>query len=464
MKSLSVAEVEQIQLSFFNLIGAKVQNIFYKANGYLLELWSPLLQKQYIIFDTHKIVPFCFNFSFKPTLEREGFKSPVGLFSRRHLKGRRLVSVSMPDVARPILLFNFESFLIEFSLIPHKVNLKVSYDDKALHWYKVVKPLLKGESFRSSEVRSLETLGEQWLSLKKGLVEKKINTNKSNELIQFFKAKIKKTKRAILKNEEGIKRREGEANSAKRIALFLQAGRKLSVLSSLDMESIKENKSWAWNMDDQFTQCKKLTFKLSQTQVRQEVLEKEMSVLVELSKEKFLQNLDISVNLTLLKKSKVTQIPHFLLGGEPSYEEAFKKGVFKKILKSNVKNSTAKSDSLFPGVAKRSLLLGSGVMAVAGKNAKANVDLLRQARPWYIWVHLRNYPSSHAIILSAKSQVIKDKEIIGVGNWLVQMSSKKLNLSDIKIDLIYTQCRFVKSIKGDSLGRVSYKNEKSILL
>lgn len=463
MKALSLLEVKQVLESFQNLKDSKVQNIFYQGNQYLLELWSTVLKKQYIFFDINIVSPYCFLTSEKIPLEKKAFKSPVGLFSKGHLKGKKLNTISLSLSSERVLVFNFESFILEFNMIPHQANIKVSYDAKSLHWYKDKKAVERGPSAILNP-RSLLNLQKEWLNSQTLTNINKDKAKKQNTFILFLSNKIKRTKRALLKNEKDIKERQEAANTSKAIALELRKASSMSILNPGQVACIKTEKSWAWNMDDQFSRHKKLTYKLEQTQNRQRDLKKEISTLSELVENSFLKNLNIVMNLTLLKKCKVEKIPQLLLNGEKSYEVAFKKGFFKKFILVNDKKTSSEKEGLFPGVAKRSLLLDSGVMVVAGKNAKANIDLLRQAKPWHIWVHLRDYPSSHAIILKLKPQKITDKDIIKVGQWLMEMSLKKGSLSIIKLDIIYTECRFVKSIKGDSLGRVSYRNEKTILL
>ncbi|MBE8221214.1 MAG: DUF814 domain-containing protein [Bdellovibrionales bacterium] len=484
MKALSLLEVNKLLKNFQILKGVKVQNIFYQGNQFLLELWSSDLKKQYLFFDINKVEPFCFYFPDKIDLEKNIFKSPVGLFSKRHLIGKKLTSITLTLKSERILLFKFESFFIEFNMIPHFVNIKASYDNKSLHWYKIKKAdtkitktfkteietetKTKAETKAKTETeteRSLLELKKEWLSKKDKISFNKKNIKKQNTFILFISNKIKKTKRALLKNEKDINDRNLAAKECKDIAIKLQTTNDLSMLNKDQILQVKEKKSWAWNMDDQFSRNKKLTYKLKQTKNRQKDLKKEIDILNTLTKDIFLQNLNEDINLSMFKKCKVEKIPQLLLNGEKSYESAFKKGFFKKFLKINLnKKQSSKKDSSLAGIAKRSLMLDSGIIVVAGKNAKANIDLLRQAKPWHVWVHLKDYPSSHAVILMLKSENITDKEIIKIGRWLAESSTKKKFLNNIKLDIIYTQCRFVKSIKGDSLGRVSYKNEKSILL
>lgn len=105
----------------------------------------------------------------------------------------------------------------------------------------------------------------------------------------------------------------------------------------------------------------------------------------------------------------------------------------------------------------RSLNLKSGAQAIVGRSAKDNLALLRQARAWDFWIHLKDEPSAHAIIFRNKNQSISREEIAEVAQWVLQSTSgKKLRLEGTKVDVVIVECRFVRPIKGDRLGRVTY--------
>ena len=52
----------------------------------------------------------------------------------------------------------------------------------------------------------------------------------------------------------------------------------------------------------------------------------------------------------------------------------------------------------------RTLRLPEGFEAVIGKSAKDNLSILRNSRSWDYWMHLRDYPSAHAILFRNKNQ------------------------------------------------------------
>ena len=114
-------------------------------------------------------------------------------------------------------------------------------------------------------------------------------------------------------------------------------------------------------------------------------------------------------------------------------------------------------------VATRKLELESGVLAFIGKSAKDNLLLLRNAKPWFLWMHLKDLPGSHVIVVKNKNQKISENDLHVVAKWLLsqQFQNKKHKMGE-KFDVIYTECRYVKPIKGNKTGLVNYQNEKSL--
>ncbi len=107
--------------------------------------------------------------------------------------------------------------------------------------------------------------------------------------------------------------------------------------------------------------------------------------------------------------------------------------------------------------------LSSGALAYCGKSAADNLALLRQAKAWDYWLHLRDYPGAHAIIHRQRDQLISEGEIFEVAEWVAKesLSSKSLLVGQ-KIAIVMVECRFVRPIKGDKLGRVTYHSERTL--
>jgi predicted ribosome quality control (RQC) complex YloA/Tae2 family protein len=110
----------------------------------------------------------------------------------------------------------------------------------------------------------------------------------------------------------------------------------------------------------------------------------------------------------------------------------------------------------------RKFTLESGALAYCGKSAADNLALLRQAKAWDYWLHLKDYPGAHAIIHRQRDQEISSSEIQEVAGWVAKesLSSKSLMVGQ-KVAVVMVECRFVRPIKGDKLGRVTYHGEKT---
>tara|TARA_B100001248_G_scaffold261233_1_gene251730 strand:- start:4280 stop:5452 length:1173 start_codon:yes stop_codon:yes gene_type:complete len=107
------------------------------------------------------------------------------------------------------------------------------------------------------------------------------------------------------------------------------------------------------------------------------------------------------------------------------------------------------------------LLLEGGKRAFLGKSAKENAELLRKAKPWYLWAHIRGLPSAHIIVEKNKKQNLSQSELHEIANWLVANSSlaKKAQSGD-HFELQYTECRYLRKIKGAPAGQVQVMQEK----
>jgi|GEM_PF-1056954 len=110
----------------------------------------------------------------------------------------------------------------------------------------------------------------------------------------------------------------------------------------------------------------------------------------------------------------------------------------------------------------RQLKLESGAIAWIGKSAADNLKLLRQARAWDFWLHLKDSPSAYAIVRREKNQKIPQAELDKIGVWLLSQSQLAKKSPSAESDILVVECRYVRPIKGDKLGRVTYVNPHSV--
>jgi predicted ribosome quality control (RQC) complex YloA/Tae2 family protein len=117
------------------------------------------------------------------------------------------------------------------------------------------------------------------------------------------------------------------------------------------------------------------------------------------------------------------------------------------------------------GVDGRSFKINQEVTAFAGKNAADNMKLLRRARPWDFWLHVQDQPSAHVIVFRNKSTSVSDAVLRDIIGWMLklQLGPKLAKHSKEKFKVIVAECRHVRSIKGDRLGRVHYQNERILI-
>ena len=108
--------------------------------------------------------------------------------------------------------------------------------------------------------------------------------------------------------------------------------------------------------------------------------------------------------------------------------------------------------------------IGDDLEVYVGKSAADNLAILRRAQPFDYWLHLRERPGSHAILRRTRGRTVSDAELIEAGRWVIEQSTgqRVRELKGERFDLLIVECRFVRPIKGDRLGRVNYSNDRVI--
>jgi hypothetical protein len=112
----------------------------------------------------------------------------------------------------------------------------------------------------------------------------------------------------------------------------------------------------------------------------------------------------------------------------------------------------------------RTLQLPSGHSLWVGRNARENLATLRAASAWDLWFHLRDHPGSHGVFRRAKNENPSDPALRSALDHFIRENFKQKasgKVGDV-FDVLVTEVRFVKPIKGDKLGRVTYQNEKVV--
>lgn len=135
-------------------------------------------------------------------------------------------------------------------------------------------------------------------------------------------------------------------------------------------------------------------------------------------------------------------------------EELFEEGIIKKI-KKNKKSKKIKGSKPLHFVSSDNFHI------YVGKNNKQNDELtLKLAKPKDIWLHTKNIPGSHVIIVTENSPV-PDTTLAQAAN-LAVFYSKASNSSLVPVD--YTLKKNIKKPNGSKPGMVIYETNKTIYI
>jgi predicted ribosome quality control (RQC) complex YloA/Tae2 family protein len=97
-----------------------------------------------------------------------------------------------------------------------------------------------------------------------------------------------------------------------------------------------------------------------------------------------------------------------------------------------------------------------------GRSAKDNLSLLRAAKPWDIWLHVKDVPGCYGLLRRNKNQEIPEALLQEAARKVVDFSlkAKRTLREGERFEVLVAECRYVRPIKGDHIGRVRYSNER----
>ncbi len=391
---------------------------------------------------------------------------PIGLFLNSHAKNLRLTDMNMPFENNRNFFIKLENNQkeceLEISLIPGYSNLTVTSLGKKISWSKpkelpntqggTAVPANKSELLMtadkaSSNINSIlekEINIEIWMQnriqnyfIEKGIIDSSANQStlkKETELNDVdlhkvyktqFEKKIKKKENAIeqIKNQMANDDSEKWLKLGEHLKYYKQAPKELA-------DYFDTSKSLLQNQEICFQKYKDMQRKKEGTIGRLKILQEEVLKLKE------------------------------ILENEQSWNQELTKQISQS--KKNISNFAANQLMKKNNVHGRKLVLQDGTETVMGKSAQDNINLLRKARPYDLWFHLKDYPGSHAIVFKKnKNQNLTIQQIELITQWMVKEFLKnKQTLSVGVFDVLVTEVRFVRPIKGDKIGRVNYQNEK----
>jgi predicted ribosome quality control (RQC) complex YloA/Tae2 family protein len=417
LKVLSVHEIERITSELQSFLDSKVQNVFISKKGLGIELFRAH-KTSYLWFELDPINPLILNFGKLPSSIKLLKTAPLLLFSKAHLIGKRLSAVNhIKEFGRVVEFeFGYENPLkLEIRLFPHGVNAIAHFEKKrvAFDRIKEIKTADTGAIALDDNPRMLAELSQEWLNY---------NTNKPKVILDASEQGLLQKEKEIKKKEKALEKttehlQELQNDKWEKLGLWLKENQSLKVPKAF-APYINNSKSFSQNIQACFEKAKKNHEKIKGTLDRIEILKNELSKLKETNPQDF--------------------------------------------VKSTVASEKPKKQDNWKGYR---LTLNPKVEVFVGKNAQENLTILRFAQSWDYWMHIKDYPGAHGIIRRPRNYEVTDEEMKEVGKFIAMKSKKSahfLSPGD-SFEVLVAESRYVRPIKGDKLGRVSYSNERVLL-
>ncbi len=411
--------------------GAQLQDHW--TNGQVVVLQFYKFKELYLVLDTNPRRPLALYLEEEPRVEKR--PKPLMLFLNSNAKNLRWEKCEVKSEKGRVLDIELSGGArrchLEIRLIPNAFNILAEAHDvdgakksvKKISWEKPRElPPSQAPDAGEEAGRNWLKAGQQWLSEKQkksgpsaagaGAGGAGATPKKSDQRIRD----IEKKSKALQSIEESLK--SDAASQWNELGEILKySGDIPEHLKALN----KSDKSRSWNMENAFAQAKSLKKKRAGTEERAQKLREEIAKL----------------------QKSIEEHP------EPIESTTAPSAASRLLQKAN-KKSEAKG---------RRLQLDENFEAVMGKSARDNLEILRQAQAWDLWMHLKDYPGAHAIIVRPRQKEVPLKHIQKVSEWLIRetIGQKKVEMGS-KYDVVVVECRYVRPIKGDKLGRVTYHN------
>jgi predicted ribosome quality control (RQC) complex YloA/Tae2 family protein len=407
VKSLSFKELDLVVEKAALFKGAVLEDAVL-SNDILLLLFKFKEQKVYFVVDLRPKPYFLVSTDRAPGLKKQ--IKPIVLFLRAHFLGAVFEGVEVKkEFGRLVVLKFSQKRQMEVHLFSQARNIILTANAAHISLRKIsdLKPM--GAVSEDLSPRTPEALFAEW---QEGYTQPDAQSALGKAV------KVEDRQKIFQKKQQGLldlqkKLTELETSPWLGAAQWLGEHRSLEVPEEL-RAFVDFNKSLSWNVENAFTKAKQSKEKIKAVLERQKVLQAE------------LEQFDFTESPA--GKSRVTH-------------------------------------SLAEGTKARTRVISDGVRAFIGKSAEDNLKILRKAKAWHLWLHVKDLPGSHGIIAFDKNVQVPVEVLREVALWVVEQSLSLKQREDwrgVKCDVIYCECRFVTPIRGDKLGRVNYKNEKSL--
>lgn len=404
MKALNSSEVESIGQVLEGFQGYRLQEVESLSTGCLLRLYGDG-KSIWLIAEMNPARPILLPLSQRPRVSKS--TKPLGLFINANLVGQTLTGIEY--VTSRVLKLLFSHGAIEFRLFPHGENIIVKVGKKSISWEKIAE--LKPAHHEDKEGRSIAEIIRQW-------EERLPPTKKTPAVKAGVGSSLEKKKIALQKILEEIEAKSSQKWGA--AGEFLKREQTMKVPAEFD-GYIDFKSTLAENIQICFRKAKDLERKILASRVRARIIKEEITKL--------------EAAATALEVAPSVEA-----------EQPTKKNLA-------IKDSNLKL---------RKLELQDGQIAYMGKSAADNISLLRGAQPWDCWIHMKDYPGAHVIVRRHRGQETSPADIEKAARWLASEtpSSKRELREGDRFEIQLSECRFVKPLKGDRLGRVSVAKPK----
>lgn len=335
-------------------------------------------------------------------------KTPLSLFLNAHFKGHRLLQINRNKDYGRVVELSFGSpetpRRLEVRLFRSQVNALAYCEDKKIS----LRPPKELEKFVEDQVvrepRPVDEIVKEWQDRHdyqtSGQQKPKPQVSSADKEKKKLVQAIEKVKAEIEKKKQSPYRKLGE---------WLVTNQTLKVPDEWTL-LVDGKKTLSWNIENSFKQAKSVEAKLMGTEQRLMLLKDNLKNFDQRQKE---------ASQALPKEEKKTLKPEGFRG--------------------------------------RTLKLND-LRAVAGRSAADNLKLLRQARAWDYWLHAKDRPGTHVIVYRDRQRKISASEWRSILDWFAQVYWAQKTPHPIEV--LCAECRNVKPIKGDRLGRVTFQNEQ----
>jgi predicted ribosome quality control (RQC) complex YloA/Tae2 family protein len=417
---LNLTELAQLAIDLQALVGAQLQEVVQSESEAGLGFYHDR-KMVWLWMDFHPQRPLLVKLEQPPS--RKKLQRPFTLFLRSRFDGRRVESIKVDMSRGRVLVIEFHRAhdetekanpRIEMFLIPHAANL-VAIDGKTQVAENKPKDLPSNQFVEREEpiVRTIEQITLEWLAQQEAKTPQ-AHTDAASREKKFQKAVEKKTLALVRMREELA---EKMSNAHRELGEWLKANGTLEGAPG----PVNPDESLSWNIEHAFHRAKENERKSEGTRDRIAQVTEELLELQKLGPARF----DRPV-----------------------------KGV-----------SAKQQESLLAKASARGRRHQIGDLEVfIGKSAADNLAILRKAQPFDLWLHLRDFPGAHAIMRRTRGRNVTDAELREAGEWVVEQSLGKRAQPGERYDMLIVECRYVRPIKGDKLGRVNYSNDRVMAL